>query len=212
MRSAYFAGKAAMAVWPTQMLDKLAGTRTDARPSCRMRQGSAVPGTEHRGGRRLQGPDGPRPAPFGEVTSWTVTADSDDEPARRFVEYFLTDGYADWLAIAPEERVPVRSGSTANPAEYADAWRSIPVATGRTERIRHRSMAGTVLSAVLQGSKDLEHWGHCWPGRGGELLRALAMTKLGAQFHHQRRQLVRQFPGQETQAPSRLASLSPAAA
>src|SRR6478735_1155940 len=35
VRSAYFAGKAAMAVWPTNMLDELAGTRTDARPSCR---------------------------------------------------------------------------------------------------------------------------------------------------------------------------------
>ncbi|WP_253250248.1 ABC transporter substrate-binding protein, partial [Arthrobacter globiformis] len=34
VRSAYFAGKAAMAIWPTNMLDELAGTRTDARPSC----------------------------------------------------------------------------------------------------------------------------------------------------------------------------------
>ena len=116
VRAAYFAGKAAMAIWPTQMLDELAGTRIDARPSCPecskdplflARNTGVVAG--------LQGPDGQRPAHFGEVISWTVTADSDTEPARRFVEYFLTDGYADWLAIAPEERVPVRSGSAANP-------------------------------------------------------------------------------------------------
>ncbi|WP_314193981.1 extracellular solute-binding protein [uncultured Arthrobacter sp.] len=159
VRSAYFAGKAAMAIWPTNMLDELAGTRTDARPSCAecakdplflARNTGVVAG--------LQGPDGQQPAHFGEVISWTVTADSDAEPARRFVEYFLTDGYVDWLAIAPEEGVPVRSGSTANPAEYADAWMSIPVAAGRTERFGS-VYAKDVLSTLLQGSNDLKHWG-----------------------------------------------------
>jgi multiple sugar transport system substrate-binding protein len=87
-----------------------------------------------------------------------VTADSDAEPARRFVEYFLTDGYADWLAIAPEERVPVRSGSTAKPAEYADAWMSAPVANGRTEQFGS-VYAKDDLSTLLQASHDLQHWG-----------------------------------------------------
>ncbi|HEY3576345.1 MAG TPA: extracellular solute-binding protein [Arthrobacter sp.] len=159
VRSAYFAGKAAMAVWPTNMLDELAGTRADARPSCPecaddplflARNTGVVAG--------LQGPDGQRPAHFGEVISWTVTADSDAEPARRFVEYFLTDGYADWLAIAPEERVPVRSGSTAKPAEYADAWMSAPVANGRTEQFGG-VYAKDDLSTLLQASHDLQHWG-----------------------------------------------------
>lgn len=159
VRSAYFAGKAAMAVWPTNMLDELAGSRPDARPNCPecvkdplflARNTGVVAG--------LQGPDGQRPAHFGEVMSWTVTADSDTGPARRFVEYFLTDGYAEWLAIAPEERVPVRSGSTANPAEYSDAWMSSPVAAGRTERLGS-VYARDVLSTVLQGSNDLKHWG-----------------------------------------------------
>jgi multiple sugar transport system substrate-binding protein len=159
VRSAYFAGKAAMAIWPTNMLDELAGTRTDARPSCAecakdplflARNTGVVAG--------LQGPDGQRPAHFGEVISWTVTADSDAEPARRFVEYLLTDGYADWLAIAPEERVPVRSGSTAKPAEYANAWMSSPVAKGRTEQLSS-VYARDDLSTLLQASHDLKHWG-----------------------------------------------------
>jgi multiple sugar transport system substrate-binding protein len=159
VRSAYFAGKAAMAIWPTNMLDELAGTRTDARPSCPecikdplflARNTGVVAG--------LQGPGGERPAHFGELSSWTVTADSDAEPARRFVEYFLTDGYAAWLAIAPEERVPVRAGSAGNPAEYAEAWMSTPVAAGRPERLGS-VYAKDVLSTLLQASNDLEHWG-----------------------------------------------------
>lgn len=159
VRSAYFAGKAAMAIWPASMLDELAGTRSDARPSCPectkdplflARNTGVVAG--------LLGPDGQQPAHFGEVISWSVTADSDAEPARRFVEYFLTDGYADWLAIAPEERVPVRSGSTAKPAEYAEAWMSAPIAAGRSERLGS-IYAQDVLSMLLQGSNDLKHWG-----------------------------------------------------
>lgn len=159
VRSAYFAGKAAMVIWPTNMLDELAGARTDARPSCPectrdplflARNTGVVAG--------LQGPDGERPAHLGDVTSWTVTADSDAEPARRFVEYFLTDGYADWLAIAPEERVPVRSGNTASPAQYADAWTATAIASGRSERLG--SIYGKdVLSTLLQGSNDLKRWG-----------------------------------------------------
>lgn len=175
VRSAYFAGKAAMAIWPTNMLDELAGTRTDARPSCAecikdplflARNTGVVAG--------LQGPDGERPAHFGEVVSWTVTADSDAEPARRFVEYFLTGGYADWLAIAPEERIPVRSGSTANPAEYAEAWMSTPVAAGRTERLGS-VYARDVLSTLLQGANDLERWGIV---EGHGELAGAAMTEL----------------------------------
>jgi multiple sugar transport system substrate-binding protein len=159
VRSAYFVGKAAMAIWPTHMLDELAGTRTDARPSCPecikdplflARNTGVVAG--------LQGPDGQQPAHFGDVISWTVTADSDSEPARRFVEYFLSDGYANWLAIAPEERVPVRRGSTAKPTEYADAWMSTPVTAGRSERF-NSVYAQDVLSTLLQGSGDLKHWG-----------------------------------------------------
>jgi multiple sugar transport system substrate-binding protein len=120
----------------------------------------------------LQGPNGQRPAHFGEVMSWTVTADSDAEPARRFVEYFLTDGYVGWLGIAPEERIPVRSGSAAEPDEYVDAWSALPVAAGRTERFGN-VYAKDVLSALLQGSNDLKHWGIV-PGHGDLAGAALA--------------------------------------
>jgi multiple sugar transport system substrate-binding protein len=173
VRSAYFAGKAAMAVWPTNMLDELAGTRPDARPSCPECTGDPLFLARNTGVvAGLQGPDGQRPAHFGEVMSWTVTADSDAEPARQFVEYFLTDGYAGWLGIAPEERVPVRSGSAAEPGEYADAWSALPVAAGRTERFGN-VYAKDVLSALLQASNDLKHWGIV-PGHGDLAGAALA--------------------------------------
>ncbi|MFJ5692878.1 ABC transporter substrate-binding protein [Arthrobacter sp. NPDC093125] len=108
VRSAYFAGKAAMAVWPTFMLDELAGLRNDAKPGC--------PKCEHDPGflvrntgvvAGIQGESGTRPAHFGEISSWTVTSDSDTDWAQQFVEYILSAGYTDWLSVAPEERIPV---------------------------------------------------------------------------------------------------------
>ena len=59
----------------------------------------------------IQGPSGSEPAAFGEVTSWTIAADSATEPAQEFVEYMMTDGYEPWIAIAPEGKIPVRAGS-----------------------------------------------------------------------------------------------------
>ena len=49
VRTAYFAGKAAMAVWPTFMLDELAGLRSDARPNCpECSADPGIPGQEYR--------------------------------------------------------------------------------------------------------------------------------------------------------------------
>ncbi|WP_236783062.1 ABC transporter substrate-binding protein [Arthrobacter sp. QXT-31] len=159
VRTSYFAGKAAMAIWSTHLLDELAGMRTDTRPSCPECKTDPLFLARNTGvAAGIQGPDGQRPARFGEVASWTVTADSDSEPARRFVEYFLTNGYAEWLAIAPEERIPVRSGSTTSPAEYTEAWKSLPVGAGSADPLG--SVYGNdVLSTLLAGPKDLEHWG-----------------------------------------------------
>jgi multiple sugar transport system substrate-binding protein len=63
------------------------------------------------------------------MTSWTITNDSDTDHARQFVEYVMNDGYADWLSIAPEERLPVRAGTEANPTQFADAWKAMPPAS-----------------------------------------------------------------------------------
>lgn len=175
VRTAYFSGKAAMAVWPTFLLDELAGLRKDAKPSCpecMLDPGFLVRNTGIVAG--IQGSGGTRPAHFGEVTSWTVTNDSDTEQARRFVEYLVSGGYADWLSIAPDERLPVRAGSAANPTEYEDAWKAMPVGIGQKEPLEN-FYSPDLLSTLLQGANDLKHWG-ILHGHGD--LAGAAMTEL----------------------------------
>ncbi|MFJ5699540.1 ABC transporter substrate-binding protein [Arthrobacter sp. NPDC093139] len=175
VRAAYFAGKAAMAVWPTFMLDELAGLRNDTRPGCpecKLDPGFLVRNTGVVAG--ILGSGGTRPAHFGEITSWTVTDDSDTEHARKFVEYLVSDGYADWLSVAPDERIPVRVGSTGNPTEYADGWRAMPVGMSEKEPLG-KFYSSDVLSVLMHGVQDLNHWG-ILQGRGD--LAGAAMAEL----------------------------------
>ncbi|RAM38534.1 bicyclomycin resistance protein [Arthrobacter globiformis] len=159
VRNAYFSGSVAMAVWPTLLLDELAGMRADARPSCpgcNLDPGFLARTTGVVAG--IQGSGGHRPALFGDISSWAITNDSDTDRAKKFVEYVLSEGYTDWLSVAPEERLPVRAGTAANPSEYADAWRAMPVGVGRRDTLG-RFYSAEVLSVLLQGVNDLRHWG-----------------------------------------------------
>jgi multiple sugar transport system substrate-binding protein len=67
-RATYFAGKAAMVIWSSFILDEMAGLRTDALPSCAecrstpsfLAQNSGIVTS-------IQGPDGKAPSSFGEI-------------------------------------------------------------------------------------------------------------------------------------------------
>src|SRR5215207_333563 len=119
-RASYFAGQAAMIIWSTFILDEMAGLRNDALPTCP--ECKKDPGFLAKSSgvvTSIQGPSGSAPATFGEITSWAITADGGSDPAKEFVEYMLTDGYEPWIAIAPEGKVPVRSGPESGSTEYA---------------------------------------------------------------------------------------------
>ena len=159
MRATYFAGQAAMIVWSTFLLDELAGLRNDALPSCPecaanprflARNTGIVTG--------LQGPDGRAPAQFGEVTSWAIPVDADAESAKRFVQFMLSDGYIDWLAIAPEGKFPARLGPAPGSNEYVDRWKTLP--SGVDSEAPLADVYGPeVLAALQAGPKAFTRWG-----------------------------------------------------
>jgi multiple sugar transport system substrate-binding protein len=159
VRAGYFAGQAAMAIWSTFLLDELAGLRNDALPSCPqcvadptfLATNTGVVAT-------IQGPDGEEPAQFGEVSSWAITAEADAEPSQRFVEYMLSDGYVDWLAIAPEGKFPVRSGTEDNPTEYVDAWADLPVGVD-TKAPLSQFYPPEVIDILTSGADNFSRWG-----------------------------------------------------
>jgi multiple sugar transport system substrate-binding protein len=158
-RASYFAGKAAMFIWSTFVLDEMAGLRKDAMPNCPECKDDPAFLAKNTGVvTTIQGPDSDQPAVFGEVTSWTITAGSATDPAKQFVEYMLGDGYEPWVAIAPEGKVPVRAGTADNPSEFSDAWAKMPVGVD-TKAPLSDFYSQDVLDALAAGPSELARWG-----------------------------------------------------
>ena len=73
-RATYFAGKAAMVVWSSYILDEMAGLRNDALPTCpECRSDPAYLAKNSGFVTSMKGPDGTKPEQFGEINSWTVS-------------------------------------------------------------------------------------------------------------------------------------------
>ena len=158
-RATYFAGKAAMVIWSSFILDELAGLRDDAAPSCP--QCVAAPRflVDNTGiVTALTGPDGREPAQFGEVQSWAVLADANAGPAARFIEFMMSDGYLDSLGSAPEGKFPTRSGTPEEPTLFVDAWRTLPAGVDR--RVPLGELYPAPVLDALAGSVDtFRRWG-----------------------------------------------------
>lgn len=158
-RATYFAGDAAMFIWSSFVLDELAGLRADAMPSCPECADDPAFLAKNTGVvTAIQGPDGTNPAQFGEITSWAVTQGANVDAATQFIEFMMSDGYEDWIAIAPEGKVPVRAGTPDEPTLYSDAWASLPVGVD-TKAPLSDFYSAEVLDAVAAGPQDLARWG-----------------------------------------------------
>ena len=127
-RASYFAGQAAMTVWSSFLLDEMAGLREEFTPSCDecaddpgwLAENTAVVPV-------VEGPSsGGDAAGYVEFVSWGITDGADPETTD-FVEYMMSDGYEDWLSMAPEGKVPVRTGTADNRGEYTDAWSDLEI-------------------------------------------------------------------------------------
>jgi len=157
-RAQYFAGKAAMVIWSTFILDELAGLRNDALPTCpECKKDPAFLAKNSGVVTALQGPSGTEPAVFGEITSWEISANASADSAKKFVEYMMTDGYEPWIAIAPEGKVPVRSGTSDNPTEFTDAWAKMDVGVDKKAPLSD-FYGKDVTDALTNGVDDLARW------------------------------------------------------
>jgi multiple sugar transport system substrate-binding protein len=158
VRASYFAGQAAMAIWSTFLLDELAGLRADALPSCPECQADPRFLSTNTGiVAAIEGPDG-QPAQFGEVSSWAIPVDANAEAAQQFVQFMLSDGYSDWLAIAPEGKYPVRQGNGPGATEYVDAWEGSPIGVDTKAPIAD-IYPQEVLDVLTSGPEAFSRWG-----------------------------------------------------
>ena len=170
-RGTYFAGDAAMMIWSSFLLDELAGLRNDALPTCAQCKKDPQWLAKNTGIlTQMQGPSGPNPAAWGEVVSWNILKDASPK-TKDLVTYMMSDGYLEWLGIAPEGKMPARSGTSANPKEYADGWIKLTAGVDKKEPLTEIYPA-EVLNTIVASSGNFERWGI--PQGQGELAAAVA--------------------------------------
>ncbi|MFF2227617.1 ABC transporter substrate-binding protein [Streptomyces globisporus] len=158
-RASYFSGTSSMMVWSSFLLDELAGLRKDALPSCpecKEDPGFLARNTEV--ATSLQGPDGDEPAQFGEITSWTVTRTAETGASRAFIEYMMNKGYEDWFGMAPEGKIPVRTGTPQEPGSFERAWRGSVMGVDRRESLQ-KAFPSELLDRLVEGVGDMKRWG-----------------------------------------------------
>jgi multiple sugar transport system substrate-binding protein len=172
-RATYFAGQAAMIVWSPFIMDEMAGLRDAALPTCPecgdnisfLAENSAFMPS-------FAGPSG-APAQYGQVSYMGIGMTDKTESSQAFVEYWLSDGYIDWLSVAPEGKFPMRQGTSDNPTEYIEAWRGLSTGVDRQAPLAD-FYAETIINDLISGSSDFARWG--FTQGQGELVTAVYST------------------------------------
>jgi multiple sugar transport system substrate-binding protein len=171
-RAAYFAGKAAMIVWSSFLLDELAGLRNDALPTCKECRADKRFLSDNSGVvTAITGPSGSEPTQFGEIANFAIVKDGNIEAAKQFVEFMMSEGYVDWLAVAPEGKFPTRSGTKDNPEQYNEAWTKLKAGVDAKAPLSELYPAD-VLQALTKSTDSMNRWGFA-QGQG-RLVGALA--------------------------------------
>jgi multiple sugar transport system substrate-binding protein len=172
-RVAYLAGKAAMVIWSSFLLDELAGLSHDARPSCpQCRRDPSFLATNSGIVTAIKGPDGIQPSQFGELTCFAITKGANKDAAK-LVEFLMNDGYLDWLALAPEGKVPVRTGTSDQPNKFTDAWTHLQTGVENREPLSQLYPPG-VLKVLATSTDTMNRWG--FPQGQGRLVGAQLAT------------------------------------
>lgn len=158
-RATYFAGKAAMVIWSSFILDEMAGLRKDSLPSCTecrsvpsfLAQNSGIVTS-------IQGPDGKGPSSFGEIVSFATTTSAPKDSAEKFIEFMMSDAYTRWLGIAPEGKVPTRQGTKPGDTSYLQAWQKLKAGVD-TKAPLSDFYDPDVLAAVQKAPETFNRWG-----------------------------------------------------
>lgn len=157
-RELYLGGQAAMIIWSPSLLDELGGLRDSAPvtinddPTTKELAQNTGFVTVFSGGDNAAG------AAYADVRYLGITNDANTDVATDFVEFVLSEGYGDWLGMAPEGKFPVRNGPSAGSTEYQTLWSTLPTGVDRKEPLSNIYPAD-VISDIVAGLSVADRWG-----------------------------------------------------
>jgi multiple sugar transport system substrate-binding protein len=163
-RAAYLAGDAAMLLFSTHILDELANLDEAVPPSCEQCADDPAFLAESSGFITVLDPSSgaDRPAQFGATLAYAVPAHADADEARQYIEYVMSEGYTDTLAVATEGRLPLRTGTPENPTEYLDAWGGLGFGP-KVESSVAEVYGDELVTAMGDGMAAVSRWGQGTP-------------------------------------------------
>ncbi len=157
-RATYLAGQAAMVLWSTYILPSLAGLDNGNLPTCPQCRGNKDWLAKNSGiVTAVRGPQGSAAGGYGEIGGWTISSTAQTASAEKFIEYMMSKGYTQWLGMAPEGKIPVRSGPTPGSKQYIDAWRKLK--TGVTSKAPLDSVyPASTIAQIAAVTKGVNRW------------------------------------------------------
>lgn len=177
VRAAYLAGKAAIVPWSSFILDELGGLDAGERPTCAKCKGDKAFLAKNSGVvTAVKGPSGIAPVQYGDIASWTIMRGADGDAAGAFVSYMMGDGYTKWLGLAPEGKIPVRTGTKDDPGMFTRAWGTLEAGTDEKAPLS-TLYSSTVLDLLQRSPDNFARWGLT---RGQEALAGAMLGELPA--------------------------------
>ena len=156
----YLAGKAAIVSWSPYLLGPLAGLDPQNPTTCAqckqdpqwlLKNTGIVP--------VIKGPDASAPSTYGQVLNLGITTHSNTAAAEKFVEYLLSDGYMDSLAVATQGRFPMRLGDKSDPQKFVNAWQQLPVGTPAKSAPVGQLLGADTVKLLGQDASNFQRWG-----------------------------------------------------
>ncbi len=157
-RELYLGGKAAMIIWSPSLLDELGGLRDSAPVTINDDPTTKDLAKETGFVTVFSGPGNDAGAAYADVRYLGITNDANTEVAQDFVKFVLSEGYADWLGMAPEGKFPVRKGSAPGKTDYEAMWSGLDVGVDRKEPLSN-IYPKDVIDDIVAGLSVGDRWG-----------------------------------------------------
>lgn len=157
VRANYLSGRASMAVFSSFILDELAGLHPEFVPTCEECANDPAFLAKNTGVvTAIEGPSGST-GQYGKQTNWAIPVES-SPAAVDFVEFMMSDGYEDWISMAPEGKVPTRIGTADDPEAFVSAWREMSSGVSEKKPLSD-FYSDEVIEAVAMSPSTISEWG-----------------------------------------------------
>ena len=182
-RELYFAGQAAMIIWSPFIMDELAGLRDAAPVTINDDPTSRELANATGFITNFAGPSNPAGAAWADSRYFGITVDADTEAAQGFVEFAVSDGYLNTLAIAPEGKFPIRNGTGENPTVFIDGWSKLDVGVDRRAPLSDL-YPSEVIDNIVAGLDVGQRWGvtEGQLGLASKIINSQAINRITREF------------------------------